>query len=52
MVWWKYLLVLVYSIVLFLKTYGLIVIAKFVFFCKQKNICWFKYKLRHFYDFT
>ena len=28
------------------------VIAKIVFLNKQTNICWFKYKLRGFYDFT
>ena len=43
---------LIYSIVLFLKTQDLIVIAKIVFLNKQTNICWFKYKLRGFYDFT
>ena len=26
--------------------------AKIVFFNKQINICWFKYELRGFYDFT
>ena len=52
MIWWKYLLVLVYSIVLSLKTKGLIVIAKIVFLNKQANICWFKYELRGFYEFT
>ena len=44
--------VLVYLIVLILKTQGLIAIAKIVFFHKQTNICWFKYELRGFYDFT
>ena len=44
-------LVLVYSIMLFLKTFSLIVIAKIVFLNKHTNI-WFKYELRGFYDFT
>ena len=41
-------MVLVYSIVLFLKTFILIVIAKIVFLNKQINICRFKYKSRGF----
>ena len=45
-------MVLVYLIVLFLKTKGPIAIAKIVFFNKQTNICWFKYKSGGFYDFT
>ena len=35
MIWWKYLLVVVYLIVLFLETSGLIVIEKLVFLNKQ-----------------
>ena len=35
-----------------LKTLGLIVCAKTVFFNKQINICWFEYELRDFNDFT
>ena len=30
----------------------LIIIAKIVFLNKWTNICWFRYKLRCFYDFT
>ena len=30
----------------------ILVMAKIVFLNKQTNICWFKYKLRGFYDFT
>ena len=43
------MLILVYSMVLFLKTLGLIVIGEIVFL---KEICWFKFELRAFYDFT
>ena len=45
-------MVLVYSILLFLNTYGLIVIAKIVFLNKQTSICRLKYELRGFYNFT
>ena len=38
MIWWKYLLVLVDSVVLFLKADDRIVIAKIVFLNKQTNI--------------
>ena len=54
LVYWmsRYLLVLVDSIVLFLKTYKLIDFAKIVFLLEQTNICEFKDELRGFYDFT
>ena len=45
-------LVLAYSIVLFLKTWGLVVFAKIVFLNKKINICWFNYELRGFNDFS
>ena len=37
---------------LFLKTWGLIVIVKIVFLNKQTYICWLKFEFRGFYDFT
>ena len=49
MIWWKNLLVLVFSIVLFLKSLGSIVIAKIVFLNKQYLLV--KYELNGFYDF-
>ena len=52
MIWWKKLLVSVYSIMLFLKTEAPIVIAKIVFLHKQTNIFCFKYKLTGSYNFT
>ena len=45
MIWWKYLLVLAYSIFLLLKIKGLIAIAKIVFLNMQTSIWWFKYEI-------
>ena len=51
MILWIYLLVLVYSVELFLKTFSMSAISKIVFLNKQINTCWFKYKLSGFYNF-
>ena len=51
-IWWKYLLVLVYSILLLLKIENLLVIAEIEFLNEETNICWLKYELGGFYYFT
>ena len=46
------MLIFVYSVMLFIKTYSPIAIEKLVYLNKQTNVCWFKYEWTGFYDFT